>query len=380
MTWVRLDILGWAALAVLLAWLPPRRTQPHAVAALTLVFLSIHAPLSAAILSLFALGSWALLAHENHPTQRLLLVVGAVVVTLVSFKLGARPQFPTDLGTAVVPLGLSYYGMRVIHYAVERYKGKLPEHRLDQYLCYLFFLPIIFAGPITGFPDFLRDLRRRRWDAAVFSRGIERVVSGYAKIVVLGNYAISIRFAQYINDNHPSGTPLGEYLDCLRFGSNLYIQFSGYSDIAIGLGLMMGFRIAENFRLPFLAANIGEFWQRWHMTLTGWCRSYIYLPVAAATRRPAAATVTAMLVLGIWHDVSMRFVLWGLYHGVGIVVWQRFRSIRPEIGDGVLSRITGRLLGTLITFQFVILSFALAKENTPAAAARVYTVLLTGWW
>ncbi|MBW2288542.1 MAG: hypothetical protein JRG90_12045 [Deltaproteobacteria bacterium] len=104
MTWVRLDILGWAALAVLLAWLPPRRTQPHAVAALTLVFLSIHAPLSAAILSLFALGSWALLAHENHPTQRLLLVVGAVVVTLVSFKLGARPQFPTDLGTAVVPL------------------------------------------------------------------------------------------------------------------------------------------------------------------------------------------------------------------------------------------------------------------------------------
>jgi len=380
LTWVRLDILGWAALAVALAWLPPRRMQPHAVAALTLVFLCFYAPLSAAILSIFSLGSWALLSREHHATRRVLLLVAVVVTTLAAFKLGAKPQLPMEFGVAVVPLGLSYYGMRIIHYAVERYKGTLPEHRFDQYVCYLFFLPIIFTGPITGFPDFLRDLRRRRWNASLFSRGLERILGGYAKVVVLGNYAISIRFAQYIHENHPPGTPLGEYLDCLRFASNLYLQFSGYSDIAIGLGLMMGFRVAENFRMPFLAPNIGEFWRRWHMTLTQWCRSYVYLPVAAATRRPAVATVAAMLVLGVWHDVSMRFVLWGLYHGLGIVAWQRFRSRRPEIDRGAAQLTAFRFFGTLLTQQFVILSFILAKESSVAAAGRAYAVLFSGWW
>jgi alginate O-acetyltransferase complex protein AlgI len=377
--WVRLDVLGWAVAAVLLAWAAPRRFQPHAVAVLTLAFLALYAPLSALLLAAFSLGSWALLAREAHSTQRVLIVVGVVVAAMAGFKLSADPQLAREMRHPLVPLGLSYYGMRVIHYAVERYKGTLPPHSLDQYLCYLFFLPIVFAGPITRFPEFLRDMRRRRWDTAQFSRGLERVVTGYAKIVVLGNYLISIKFAQYVAENHPGGTPLGEYFDCLRYAANLYIQFSGFSDVAIGLGGMMGFRIAENFDRPFLAVNIGDFWNRWHMTLTGWCRSYIYLPVAAATRRPVLATVSAMLVLGVWHDVSLRFVLWGLYHGLGIVAWQKFRAARPDVERSAPYRVAARCVGAFVTFQFVILSFALAKEQTLTDAAQVYAVLFTGW-
>jgi alginate O-acetyltransferase complex protein AlgI len=380
MTWVRLDVLGWAAAAVLLAWTLPRRFQAHAVALLTVAFLAVHAPLSAAILIAFGLGSWVLLARESHSTPRVLIVVGIVVAAMAGFKLGSEPQFARELRHPLVPLGLSYYGMRIIHYAVERYKGTLPAHTWDQYFCYLFFLPILFAGPIARFPEFLRDLRRRRWDEVLFSRGIERVVTGYAKIVVLGNYVVSIRFAQWVAENHPRDTALGEYFDCLRYAANLYLQFSGFSDIAIGFGLMLGFRIAENFDRPFLAANIGDFWNRWHMTLTGWCRSYIYLPVAAATRRPVLATVSAMVVLGVWHDVSARFILWGLYHGLGIVVWQKFRALRPEVQRGTLQRVAMRCVTTFATFQFVIFSFALAKERTLVGAARVFHTLLTGWW
>jgi D-alanyl-lipoteichoic acid acyltransferase DltB (MBOAT superfamily) len=198
--------------------------------------------------------------------------------------------------------------------------------------------------------------------------------------VILANGLVSVWFAGWIAERFPDPTPVAEYLDCFRYGLNLYLQFAGFSDVAIGFGLLLGFRIAENFRSPFLAPNIAEFWRRWHITLSSWCRDYVYMPVAASTRRPVPAILAAMLVLGLWHELSPRFLAWGLYHGAGIAVFRVFDRARPALR--VTRSQTGRLLvkglAVFLTLNFVMLSFVITKERGLGAAFGVYKVMFLG--
>lgn len=122
------------------------------------------------------------------------------------------------------------------------------------------------------------------------------------------------------------------YLECLLMWMNLYIQFSGYSDIAIGVSKMCGITVMENFNYPFIASNINDFWKRWHISLTSWSKEYVFIPIASATRKPFLAVVLAMMVIAFWHEISIRYVAWGLYHGCGIAVWHIYnRKISNKI-------------------------------------------------
>ena len=378
MTWVSVSMLAWTAAVVAVAWLAPRRWQVAAVGLLSALFLAVHAPRSAAVAALIAAASYHGLAAERPSGRRTLVVVAAIAGLIVWFKLGLNRDLEAELGEPLVPLGLSYYGLRAIHYAVERYKGTLEAQSFGEYLTYLIFFPMLLVGPISLFPDFQRDLRRRRWDGPQFSRGCERILQGYAKIVVVGNYLISIEMVRWLGDTFPAGSAAGAYLDCLRYGLNLYFQFSGFSDVAIGVGLLLGFRLMENFRAPFLAPNINDFWRRWHISLSSWCRSYVYLPVAAVTRRPIAGILLSMIVIGLWHEMSVRFLAWGLYHGIGIAAWTTLERWKP--GHWTLSSAVGaplaRALSTLLTFNFVVIGFAFAKEPSLGAAFAVYRTML----
>ena len=135
--------------------------------------------------------------------------------------------------------------------------------------------------------------------------------------------------------------------------------FSGYSDIAIGFGVLAGVRLRENFNWPFIARNIAEFWQRWHMSLSSWCRDYVYTPVLAASRWPSLALVSAMVILGLWHSLSLHYLLWGLYHGIGLTVHRRYRKARGgklpprgPVGSRAIQVVT-----TFMTLNFVVFSF-----------------------
>lgn len=144
---------------------------------------------------------------------------------------------------------------------------------------------------------------------------------------------------------------------------DLYVAFSGASDLAIGYALAMGFRIQENFRFPFLARSIPDFWRRWHMSLTFWCRDYVYAPIAAATRRPVLGITLAMAVIGLWHEFSLRYLLWGLYHGAGILLTHRLAALaRPWLPEeGRVARAL-RPVGTAATLLFVVSSFAVTNR------------------
>lgn len=375
-TWVSLWMLGWASVLVAATWLSPRRWQLAVMGSLSAAFLVVTAPRSAALAAVIALATFYGAAGERPSGRRVGAIVAAIAALLLWLKLGVNIDLAGELSEPLIPLGLSYYSLRAIHYLIERYKGTLEAPSLGQYVAYLVFFPMLIVGPISRFPEFQRDLRRRRWDGALFSRGCERIVHGYAKIIVLGNYLVSIRMAGWVADLAPPHSGLGHYLECLLFALNVYFQFSGFSDVAIGLGLLLGFHLMENFNAPFLAPNINEFWRRWHISLTSWCRSYIYTPVAAATRMPLAGIFLSMIVIGTWHEVSLRFIAWGLYHASGIAFWRALRRWRPSaLVSSPPAAAVVHAASVVLTFNFVVVGFVFAKEPTLDRALAAFGTL-----
>jgi len=377
MTFLSLEILGWLVAAAAATWALPRKLQVPAGAVVCALFVALHSPVSLALLLASGVVTYAALRRARERIAVVLAVIGGLAALLVAFKVGQEFALGTwtDVGRGLVPLGMSFYTFRQIHYALEAAKGKLPEHGLGDYLAYLLFLPTFMVGPIHLFGPFRRDLRRRRRDLGQLSGGLERVLYGYAKIVVLGNFLISDLMASWLAGvEHPG---LVAYLDCFRYALNLYFQFAGYSDVAIGFALIMGFRVIENFDHPYLARNINDFWHRWHISLSQWCRSYVYTPVASLTRQPVPAILAAMLVLALWHELSLRWVVWGLWHGGGIAVWHGFQRLKGRLPPARSPVARGLLtaLAVVLTWNFVGLSFALTKEPDLASALQVFTTL-----
>lgn len=364
----------------MLYWLSPVRFRDPMLALLTAGFLGYVAPESLAVLSLFAISTYWLTSGRQVRGWRALTAGVIVVAVLLTYKYLAVSVSNTVAGQ-IIPLGLSFYSIRCLHYIVERYKGSYAPHRFEDFAFYLFFLPTILAGPIHRFGEFARDRRRKRWDNALFADGLERILYGYAKIAVVGNFLISNRFAAFIDSIDPAHSALIEYLRILRHGFNLYFQFSGYSDVAIGFGLLLGYRVMENFDWPFFKSNISEFWRSWHISLTSWVREHVYMLGVVLTRSTLAAAILSMIALGMWHELSVRYIVWGAYHGVGIAVWQLFQKCKPPslMAKNRFVIHATRALSVLVTFHFVMFGFAIVKEPTLEGAVRSLTTVLTFW-
>jgi D-alanyl-lipoteichoic acid acyltransferase DltB (MBOAT superfamily) len=358
-------------------WLLPARWQLNALSLLTAAFLLLMAPVSATVLLLTAGLSYALFQLPGlRPGAAVLLAIGQAVAVWMVFK----SEWATHAGwwTQVgVPLGLSYYTFRQIHYAIERYKQTLPAHNWADYLRYLFFLPTMLVGPLNRFPDFFRDARRRRWDTALFSAGLERILYGYVKIVVLGNALLTNKLGHLIERLMPVHPALATYLGIIKFAANAYVQFAGYSDIAIGLSLTMGFRIMENFHAPFLAPNLSEFWKRYHISLSSWCRDYVFTPLLSLTRRGIVAIAASMLVLGLWHEWSWRYLIWGALQGAGILAWHRYH--RWQERQPVLARPSAfaHWSGVVLTLHFYCFSCVIIRENSWQAVLTTFHRLVS---
>lgn len=380
MSVVSLGLLAWMIFAVSSYWLLPDRLRGAWLTGVTFAFLVIHAPLSAAILLGFALATYGFTRSDRLSGTTTFALCAAIVLVLVFYKLRISVQFTDTLTTLAIPLGLSYYALRCVHYVIERYKGTLPPQSAVDLGSYMFFLPTLLAGPINRYGPFHRDARRRRWDRRLFAEGLERILYGYVKITLLSNYVISQGLSSIVVDLRPSYSFSSTYLSILRDGLNGYLQFSGYSDIAIGFSMLLGYRIMENFNWPFLKKNISEFWKSWHISLSSWCRDYVYMVVVALSRRPAVAAIASMLVIGLWHEISYRYLVWGLYNGLGIVTWQQFQRVKPLL-PRTESATLGRTLdgiSVLLTFHFVIFGFVLVNQPTLGQALAVYRSIFEG--
>lgn len=372
----------WGVVFVAAAWAVPRRWHPHVLSLLGLAFLGAHDWRSLAAAGGLAVVSHLLVPGPGTRGWRVAVVTLAVAGLLAwTRRVGAQTPLPGSEGTAdaVAILGLSYYGLRIIHVAVERYAGRLKACPLAEYLGYLLFLPAIVAGPIHTLREFLHDQSRRRWDSGLAAAGLERILYGVFKIVVLGNFLVSRHLNHWLETDSSLPPWTAEFLGLFSVASNGYFQFSGYSDIAVGLGRIAGYRLPENFNWPFLATNLRDFWQRWHASLSQWCRDHVFTPVSARFRSPWAGLVLSMLVLALWHELSLRYVAWGLWQAAGIGAWHAFQPLKRRLPGmrWVVARGALAFASCLLTMCWFIASYAFLRTDDLGEAVRILLTIVS---
>jgi len=258
-----------------------------------------------------------------------------------------------------LPLGVSFFTFEFIHYAVDRYNGKVERGSLGEYLAFIFFFPTMVAGPIKRFQDFAPCLRQpsESW-VLDWNRGITRILVGLVKKFAVADVLTSL--TDHLNRSDIAQAERWVLLIWLfAYGWKIYFDFSAYSDIAIGSGRLFGIRIPENFDWPYVRTNIADFWRHWHMSLYKWLVDYVFIPLGGSRGTTAFVcrnVMIVMLVSGIWHGAGLNFVVWGAWHGVLLVIY-RLWSMRRQKTKEPPSWVS-RMRGWLLTYVSVNLGWA----------------------
>lgn len=224
----------------------------------------------------------------------------------------------TDTLRVTLPLGISFYTFQSMSYTIDVYRGHVKAtHNLIDFACYVALFPQLVAGPIVRYADIAQQLVHRTLSAPVFASGVNRFVLGLAKKVLIANTVARAADAVMALPADQV-TTLQAWVATLCYSIQIYYDFSGYSDMAIGLGRMFGFQFLENFNYPYVSRSIQEFWRRWHISLSTWLRDYLYIPLGGS-RAGASRTWCNLLLTfvlgGLWHGAAWTFVLWGAFHG-----------------------------------------------------------------
>lgn len=283
--------------------------------------------------------------------------------------LGSTIQLP--LRQFVLPVGISFITFQALSYVIDTWRGRIEPTNLLDFAVYLSFFPHLVAGPIVRAGEFLPQLKvrldPRRVDAGL---AFWLIVAGLFKKVVISSYVSStiVDPVFAFPDQHGAfDTLLGIY----GYAIQIYADFSGYTDMAIGLALLLGFRFPQNFDAPYSAASLQEFWRRWHMTLSRWLRDYLYIPLGGNRRGKGRSYVNlaaTMLLGGLWHGAAWTFVVWGGLHGVGLAVerwWADSAKSRPPAPPRTPGREMWHAIWTrLATFHFVCLCWVFFRATT----------------
>lgn len=286
----------------------------------------------------------------------------------------------TGLGTiawdgVILPIGISFYTFQAMSYVFDVARGAArPARNLFDFAVYVAMFPQLVAGPIVRYATIAEDLVSRQTRFDDFVEGAQRFALGLVKKVVVADSVAPIADAAF-------ATPGGEltfaaaWLGLLAYTIQIYFDFSGYSDMAIGLGRILGFRFPENFNRPYSAHSITEFWRRWHMSLSSWFRDYLYIPLGgnrAGPLRTYANLWVVFLVTGLWHGANWTFILWGAWHGL-LLVLERLSGWRERRFAGPISIILARAL----TLLLVMAGWVLFRAPDLAAAGSYYATLVT---
>lgn len=290
-------------------------------------------------------------------------------------------------------LGLSYLVFRIIHTLRDQQAGRKSNFTLREYMIYLLYFPSFTAGPIDRLERFLKDLRSPAADAGDdWIVGGRRLVIGLFKKFVLAD---GLALLALNATNAPQVQSGGwAWVMLYAYSFQIFFDFSGYTDIALGLGWLSGVRLPDNFNAPYLRTNLTTFWNNWHMTLTQWFRAYYFNPLTRVLRR-SSPTLSANVVLvimqtstmaliGLWHGVTWNFLIWGLWHGLGLFVQNRYSEwAAPKFGDLEARPVMRRVLnitGGLLTFHYVALGWVWFALPEPGVSLRMISRLFGGWF
>ena len=300
--------------------------------------------------------------------QTLLSVVG--IVTPPAIPLEARDYF--------IPAGISFYTFQTLSYTVDIYRREItPLKRWIDYLFYLSFFPQLVAGPIVRAKDFIPQIYRRpQLLKAEYGEALTLLISGLIKKAIIGDF-IGANLVDLIFAEPTRFTGIENLFAVYGYAMQIYCDFSGYSDMAIGIALLLGFRFNINFDSPYQSGNITEFWRRWHISLSTWLRDYLYIPLGGNRKgklRTYLHLFLTMLLGGLWHGAAIRFVLWGAIHGVALALHKLYMQLFGYLGLRKSEPYRWqRFLGQVITFHLVCFAWIFFRADSMETALAVIT-------
>lgn len=266
-----------------------------------------------------------------------------------------------------LPVGISFFTFQSLSYTIDVYRGDLkPLHNLLDYAFYVSFFPQLVAGPIVRARDFIPQIRQPLFVTnEMFGQGVFFILSGLFKKAVISDY-ISVNFVERIFENPSLYSGVENLFGVYGYALQIYCDFSGYSDMAIGLALLLGFRFPINFNSPYKSDSVTEFWHRWHISLSTWLRDYLYISLGGNRKgkfRTYVNLILTMLLGGLWHGASWNFIVWGGLHGVALAFHKFFRNL---LGRGKSYHSTGirKCLAVIITFHFVCFCWIFFRNTT----------------
>jgi alginate O-acetyltransferase complex protein AlgI len=375
--------------SVLLAlWILPRRWRNPIVAAFSLIFYVWGAKqfvflLLACIAFNYVAGHYVEPGPETNDHRRKQVLIAAVVFDigiLAIFKYATFAQiqfhglirdFGATGGTILrigLPIGISFFTFHHLSYVIDIYRGKRPALRHPvQFVTYIAMFPQLIAGPIVRYHEIADQLPVIRKDRlADFAAGFPRFAHGLAKKVIIADSCGPIADSVFSLSGHQLTTPAA-WLGALAYTLQIYFDFSGYSDMAIGLARMMGFQLPENFARPYSSVSITDFWRRWHMSLSRWFRDYLYVPLGGNRKGPRRTYVNLYVVFGLtgfWHGANWTFLIWGLYHGTWLVI-ERVSGYRTWPDERL------HYARRALTFLIVIVGWVFFRATSLSGAGRM---------
>ena len=285
-----------------------------------------------------------------------------------------------DFQNIFLPVGISFFVFQSMSYTIDIYRGEIkPLERWIDYMFYISFFPQLVAGPIVRARDFIPQIRRPLMvSERMFGAGVGFIIIGLIKKAIISDY-ISLNFVDRIFDEPALYSGFECLMGIYGYALQIYCDFSGYSDMAIGIALLLGFRFPKNFDAPYKSATITEFWRRWHISLSSWLRDYLYISLGGNRKGKVRTYLNLLLTMvlgGLWHGAAIRFVLWGALHGVALALHKMWLSICPWAKkSGEEMNIVLRLGGWFFTFNVVCLGWLLFRaEDMHTVEVMLYQI------
>lgn len=278
----------------------------------------------------------------------------ASLASLIGVTTGTQPDWVMNI---ILPLGISFFVFEFIHYLMEVYRGGVTVRSFTLFALFAAFFPTQIAGPIKRYQDFVVQMQEeRKLQLQYFDEGIPLIVMGLVKKLLLAdNLAILVQMGLATPSSYGA---LETWMFAYAFAFQIFFDFSGYTDIARGSAMLFGYHIPLNFNLPYIAHNISDFWHRWHISLSTWLRDYLFIPLGGSRGTRWAVNRNLLLTMalgGLWHGAAWNFVVWGIYHGLLLVIHREFKALQETAAwlKTAVNSSVGKVVCTLLTFHAV---------------------------